>query len=92
MKMINNKKWKVFLKALAESGSFNIDEREQGEYYQIPRKFYNSIMNWARVCTKPKNHYQNPESMYVALNLIYLLLDCIKEHQSLESTAKKGEA
>ena len=51
----------------------------------IPKEWFTQILNWSGACTdssESEDYYKNPRAMYVALDLIYLLLDCIEDPSS----------
>jgi len=54
---------------------------EEGEI-AIPKTFFNAVWAWAGECTDPNsggNYYGNPFAMFTALNLIYRLLEYIRQ-------------
>ena len=54
----------------------------------IPEEWFTQILNWSGACTDPsesEDYYKNPRAMYVALDLIYQLLDCIEHPICKES-------
>ena len=47
---------------------------------KIPLTWINRIMNWSGACTDPlerEDFYKNPRAMFVALDLIYRMLDSV---------------
>lgn len=62
---------------------FTLRGCEQDGYYKVPKVVINSIMNWAGSCTNPtdgEDYYKNPRTMFVALDLIYTMLDNLQRH------------
>jgi len=62
---------------------FTLRGCEQDGYYKVPKIAINSIINWAGVCTDPnetEDYYKNPRAMFVALDLIYTMLDTCQRH------------
>jgi len=81
--MINQQKFEDFLEALDENMYFNMKgcENLKGSI-SVPKEWYFQILNWAGACTdsgESEDYYKNPRAMYVALDLIYRLLDSIEE-------------
>jgi hypothetical protein len=78
---LNEKEWNKFQEALEENMYFNMKGCESVKgTVAIPREWYYQILNWSGSCTDPnesEDYYKNPRAMFVALDLIYLLLDSI---------------
>jgi hypothetical protein len=59
----------------------------------VPKTAINAIMNWAGACTDPDegpDYYNNPRAMYVALDLIYRLLDTLHHAELNIETYEQG--
>ena len=83
---INHQKWDDFQETLEDTLYFNMSgcENLKGRV-SLPEEWFYQIMNWAGACTdsgEGEDFYKNPRAMYVALDLIYQLLDCIELHSS----------
>lgn len=82
MNKIYPEKWEEFLEILDENLYFNMKGCESFKgSVSIPKEWYYQILNWAGACTdegESEDYYKNPRAMFVALDLIYQLLDCLE--------------
>ena len=83
---VNQDRWETFNEALEDNLYFNMSgcERFTG-LVKIPEEWFIQILNWAGACTDPsesEDFYKNPRAMFVALDLIYQLLNSIEYRSS----------
>ena len=89
---MNYDKWEDFQEALEDNIYFNMRGCSVEGSIKIPREWFYQILNWSGECTEPnagEDYYKNPRAMYVALDLIYRLLDCIEEEYDPSTSTKK---
>jgi len=82
MGLVNEAKVKAFEEALEENIYFTTEGIEEANtLITLPKSFVSIVKAWSAICTEPnegEDYYRNPRAMFVALDLIYRLLDCLE--------------
>ena len=74
---------------------FTLAGCEEDGFVKVPKIVIRAIMNWAGCCTdsnESEDYYKNPRAMFVALDLIYSLLDELQEDKVYAAKDSQGEA
>jgi len=62
---------------------FTLRGCEEKGYYKVPKILLNAFYNWSALCTDPKeseDFYKNPRAMFVALDLMYTMINGLWKH------------
>ncbi len=86
-------KEETFEEALENNIYFTLRGCKEKGNIKIPRTMFNFISNISGMCTdkcETEDFFKNPRTMYVALNLIYLAFDKIRQESERAISEKKN--
>lgn len=85
--MVQNKLEQAVEEKLEEQIYFTLRGCRGTGTVEIPKTLFNFIYNISGTCTdsnETEDYYKNPRAMFVALDLIYIVLDEIRKEQKIE--------
>jgi len=80
--LVDEARFREFKEALDRNLYFTDEGTHVDGVVVIPQSFFNMVETWSAMCTDPsegEDYYKNPRAMFVALDLIYRLLNSVEE-------------